>query len=70
MTGVFAILSFWLLFHADCGFDHVILTLPDAKFHSEANGVYFGAIGASVLELNHYIKICEGFVCFFIEVSL
>ena len=47
----------------------MIHTMSDAKFHDEANGIYFGAIGACVLELrmNHYIKVCEGFVCFFTE---
>ena len=28
-----------------------IYTLSDTKFHSEVNGVYCGAIGASILEL-------------------
>jgi len=51
MTGVFMILFFRLFFCSDCGFDHVIYTLSDAKFLGKANGIYFGAIGASVLEL-------------------
>ena len=48
MTGVSANLS---SFHSDCGFDHMIHTLSDAKFHDEADGINCGAIQASALNL-------------------
>ena len=28
-----------LFFQSDCGFDHVVHTLPDAKFHGETDDV-------------------------------
>ena len=55
MTGISVILFF---FYSDCGFDHVIYTLSDAKYHSEADGVYCRAIAASALKLWISIKVC------------
>ena len=40
---------FQCLFHSNCGFDHVIHTFSDAKFHSEGNGIYCEAIRANIL---------------------
>ena len=39
MTGVCMIQSFSALLRSDCGFDHMIHTMPDAKFHSKMDGV-------------------------------
>ena len=51
MTGASIILSFQLFFRSDCGFNYVIHTLCNAKFHSKADGIDCKAIRASVLEL-------------------
>ena len=61
---------FRLFFHSDCGFDHVIHTLTDAKFHGEVNGVYFLSNRSKCSRvMNHNVKVCEELVCFFTESS-
>ena len=47
-------LAISLFFHSDCGFDHVIYTLSDAKFHGEVDGVYYRSKCSRVMDHSFY----------------
>ena len=71
MTGISAILFFLFFFHSDCEFDHVMHTMSDAKIHGEADGFYLRNNSSKCSRvMDYYIKVCEGFVCFFTKVIL
>ena len=58
---------FQLFFRSDCGFNHVTCTCLMQNFTVKQMVFISECRNKCSQVMNHFIKVCEGFVCFFTE---